>query len=537
MKKILLPAAVAVLSLSISATETPTMGWSSWNTYRVNISDSLIMSQADAMVYNGLRDAGYRYINIDDGYFGGRDEATGSLKFHPTRFPRGLKPVVDHIHSLGLKAGIYSDAGANTCGNYWDKDTIARNVGLYRHEYRDCEMFFNELGFDFIKVDFCGGDAPQNTQRYSLDPQQCYTKIAEAIKATGRDDVRLNVCRWNYPGTWVSDVATSWRTTHDIYCAWESVRDIIAENLYLSAYAGNGRYNDMDMLEIGRTLSDEEDRTHFGMWCIMASPLLIGCDMTTLSPLTLDLLKNPELIALNQDKLGLQAYVVKPSGGGYILVKDIENPEGLTRAVAFYNPTDTTVVMTLDFEEIQLSGKVASRDLYERKDLPKRKNGMTVEVPPHGTRIYRLEGEGRLHRTRYEAETAYLTSYQEIYNPQVLNTPEYVADSRCSNGVKVTRTGVTPINDLLWKNVRCSEAGEYELTVGCLSPEKREFFISVNGGDGYKLKVPGGDEVVSVSVKMPLKAGVNSVRLYNDRELMPDIDFLDVKPLQSVTAE
>lgn len=140
----------------ISAIELPTMGWSSWNTYRINISDSLIMRQADAIVSQGLHDVGYTYINIDDGFFGGRYPQTGRLLIHPTRFPRGLQPVVSHIHSLGLKAGIYSDAGANTCGNWYDKDSIAQGVGLYGHDRQDCDMFFRELGFDFIKIELSG---------------------------------------------------------------------------------------------------------------------------------------------------------------------------------------------------------------------------------------------------------------------------------------------------------------------------------------------------------------------------------------------
>ena len=203
----------AIASTCLAATDTPTMGWSSWNTYRVNISDSLIMRQADALVKTGLDSAGYRYINIDDGYFGGRDSVSGQLKFHPQRFPNGLKPVVDHIHSLGLKAGIYSDAGMNTCGHFWDKDSLGQNVGLYGHDDTDCAMMFGVLGFDFIKVDFCGGDARQNQQKLDLDPEKRYREIRAAIDRTGRKDVRLNVCRWNYPGTWVSEVASSWRTT------------------------------------------------------------------------------------------------------------------------------------------------------------------------------------------------------------------------------------------------------------------------------------------------------------------------------------
>ena len=392
---------------------TPTMGWSSWNTYRVNISDSLIMSQADAMLSSGLKDAGYSYINIDDGYFGGRDESTGQLLIHPLRFPRGLKPVVDHIHSLGLKAGIYSDAGYNTCGNYWDKDTIARCVGLYGHDRQDAEFFFNKIGFDFIKVDFCGGTAWQNNQMLSLNPRERYTAIHDAILSTGRKDVRLNVCRWDYPGTWVSDVASSWRISGDISSRWSSVKNIIGQNLYLSAYAFDGHFNDMDMLEVGRTLTEEEDRTHFGMWCMMSSPLLIGCDLTTIRPETLALLKNERLIALNQDPLLLQAYVVRHDGDSYVLVKDILEREGLTRAVALYNPSDEAVNVSVAMDELCLGGTVKLRDLYSGEYEADITDGvLSREVPAHGLRIYTLEARRRVERTLYEAETAFLTDYQ-----------------------------------------------------------------------------------------------------------------------------
>ena len=225
MKKIILSmmlccglAATTTLAQGSSANSNgPTMGWSSWNTYGVNISDALIRSQADAMVSTGLKDVGYDHINIDDGFFGGRNTSTGELIIHPTRFPNGLKVVADYIHSKGLKAGIYSDAGANTCGNMYNGDELSVNVGLYNYDQHDADFYFTDCGFDFIKVDFCGGDAAQNTQNLALDPQERYTAISQAIAATGRTDVRLNVCRWDYPGTWVHDVAFSWRTTHDIY--------------------------------------------------------------------------------------------------------------------------------------------------------------------------------------------------------------------------------------------------------------------------------------------------------------------------------
>ena len=517
------------------------MGWSSWNTYSINISDSLIMRQADAMVETGLKDVGFKYINIDDGYFGGRDMESGQLLIHPTRFPGGMKPVVDHIHSLGLKAGIYSDAGYNTCGNYWNRDTIAQNVGLYGHERQDAEFFFNELGFDFIKVDFCGGTAWQNNQRLALDPQTRYTAIHEAIEATGRKDVRLNVCRWDYPGTWVSDVSTSWRISGDISSRWQSVKGIIAQSLYLSAYAFDGHFNDMDMLEVGRTMSAEEDRTHFGMWCIMASPLLIGCDMTNLKPETLQLLLNEELIALNQDPLYLQAYVVRHDGDTYVLAKDLLEREGLVRAAALYNPTDDPIVISVDMAELCLTGEVKVRDLFARRDLVPVEAGGTLSlaVPAHGCRIVRLEAQGRAERTLYEAETAYLSSYQELYNSSVVGSAFYQANDLASGRMVATGLGGTPVNDIRWRNVYSDKGGKYTLTFRCIpnarsvTPAGRmgqasggSFYVAVGDGEGQMVRLAGTEGVVDVTVDVTLSAGDNEIRLYNDRGAMPDIDCM-----------
>ncbi len=508
----------------------PTMGWSSWNTYRVNISDSLIMRQADAMVATGLKDAGYNHINIDDGYFGGRDAATGQLLIHPTRFPKGLKPVVDHIHKLGLKAGIYSDAGANTCGSYYDRDTIARGVGFYGHDRQDADYFFKTLGFDFIKVDFCGGNAPQNIDRLALDPQERYTAIRRAIDATGRPDVRLNVCRWDFPGVWVRDVAVSWRISHDISDRWWSLRSIISQSLYLSAYAGGGHYNDMDMLEVGRSMSLEEDRTHFGLWCIMASPLLIGCDLTTLRPETLELLTNPELIALDQDPLGLQAYVAAHEGETYVLVKDLEKRFGTRRAVAFYNPSEEPVRVGVDLRELEFSGPVAVRDLFERRDLGDVSGRLEAEVPPHGTRIFRLDGTERLERTRYEAETAWLSDYQELYNNRVFQTATYTPDEACSGRMAVTQLGYKPTNDLQWREVYSREGGDYTLTLRCFSPEDRTIYLGVGTRNAVTVRVNASPLWQDVSVPVSLSPGVNLIRLCNDRGPMPDVDYMDLQP-------
>lgn len=525
MRKSVLICACLLSSLA-KAYDPPIMGWSSWNTYRVHISDSLIMRQADAMVASGLHEVGYTYVNIDDGYFGGRD-AEGRLTMHPTRFPNGLKGVVEHIHRLGLKAGIYSDAGSNTCGSFWDKDPNGFGVGMYGHEAQDADLFFNELGFDFIKVDFCGGNELQ------LNERQQYTAIHEAIRQTGRDDVRLNVCRWNYPGTWVCEVASSWRISQDIGNNWASVTDIIGQNLYLSAFAGEGHYNDMDMLEIGRGLSEEEERTHFGMWCIMSSPLLIGCDLTTIDPKSLALLKNTELIAVNQDPLGLQAHVVKKVGGTYILVKDVEAYGGTTRVVAFYNPTDAVATMSIALADVELGGSARVRDLIHRRHLPPCEDTLTAEVPAHGTRIYRLEGEKRLERTLYEAETAWLGEYQELSNSLAMGTATFTPAINCSGEMMVSGLGGRESNDLQWRNIYSRRGGFYTMQIGLVGDEGESCCVSVNGrliSNDAALPCDSG-ETGTVSMRVKLRKGLNTIRLHNAAGPMPDVDYMKLQPL------
>ena len=530
MKKLLVLCCLMTTQAGLMAQNGPTMGWSSWNTYGVNINDGLIRRQADAMVSTGLKDVGYDHINIDDGFFGGRNTETGELLIHPTRFPNGLKPVADYIHQKGLKAGIYSDAGANTCGNMYNGDELSVNVGLYNYDQRDADFYFKECGFDFIKVDFCGGDAPQNKQHLALDPQERYTAISQAIKKTGRDDVRLNVCRWNYPGTWIHDVAFSWRTTGDIWDGWKSVKGILAENLYMSAYAFDGRFNDMDMLEVGRSMSTEEDKTHFGMWCIMNSPLLIGCDLTSIRSTALALLKNEELIALNQDPLCQQAYIVALSNGCYVLVKDVEAQNGTKRAFAIYNPNDIAKKASVEFSDLCLGGRVTLRDLFLKRNVGEYTERMEVAVPAHGTRIYLAEAEQRLERTRYEAETAYISDYQELKNNVAEKTGVYEYADYCSCGLKAGWLGQSEQNDLVWRDVYSDRGGEYTLSIAFISGENRNISVDVNGRRVRTVNVSSGgwDVVGKKDITVQLQKGRNTIRLSNPSNWMPDIDYIDL---------
>ena len=500
----------------------PLMGWSSWNTYHVNINEELIKKQADALVATGLKDAGYTNINVDDGFFGHRDE-TGKMHAHPERFPNGMRVVSDYIHSLGLKAGIYSDAGDNTCGSIYDDDPNGVGAGLYGHEQQDMDLYLKEWNYDFIKIDYCGA------KELGLDEEKRYTAICEAIKNTGRTDVSINICRWAFPGTWAKRLARSWRISPDIRPNWSSVKHIIEKNLYLSAYAGEGHYNDMDMLEVGRGMSSIEDETHFGMWCIMSSPLLIGCDLTTIPDTTLALLKNPELIALNQDPLSLQAYVVQREGDAYVLVKDLKQKRGTVRAVAFYNASDSIHTFRIALKDLELGGKVWVRDVVKRTDLGETEDEYTCTVPAHGVLICLMEAEQRLEPERYEAEWAYLPCFDDLgKQPKPVL---YLASPQCSGGMKVFQLGGRKENYAEWPEVYSEEGGSYEMTIRYCSPLPRKLEVWVNG-TLYELPglISGSSDIVSeVTLPITLTAGNNVVRMGSRYGWAPDIDCFLLK--------
>ena len=501
------------------------MGWSSWNTYRVNISDSLIKRQADAMVGQGLKDAGYTYINVDDGFFGYRDEQ-GNLCTHPQRFPNGMKAVADYIHSKGLKAGIYSDAGGNTCGSLWDKDMNGVGVGLYGHEHQDADLFFNRWGFDFIKIDYCGAG-----QQLELDEQKRYTEIVKAIRETAGKNVSVNICRWAFPGTWAKDLARSWRISPDIAPDWGSVKAIIHKNLYLSAYAGGGHYNDMDMLEIGRGLKPEEEEVHFGMWCIMSSPLLIGCDLTTIPESSLNLLKNKELIALNQDPLGLQAYVAQHEGAGYVLVKDIGQKRGKVRAVALYNPSDEVCAFSVPLSVLELGGKVAVRDLVKQRDEKKVRDSLCYDVPPHSVKILRLKAEERLEPRHYEAEWAWLPCFDDLAKRS--RGVAYKPYGKASGGMIVSNLGGEAANYAEWKEVYSENGGKYRMRIAYVPAQgnarevkDRRLEVEINGQKTCitELESDPAQGVCHVTLPVDLRRGYNSIKMGSAYTWTPDID-------------
>ena len=524
------------LNAQTRSIDPPIMGWSSWNTYRVNINEDLIKKQADAMVSQGLKEVGYSFVNVDDGFFGYRDEK-GVLHAHAERFPNGMKPIADYIHSLGLKAGLYSEAGANTCGSIWDADKNGIGVGLYGYERQDADLFFNQWGFDFIKIDYCGAG-----QQLELDEKERYTTIVNAIREVCDRNISLNICRWAYPGTWVKALARSWRISGDIAPTWGHIKHIVSKNLYLSAFAGNGHYNDMDMLEVGRGLKPEEDETHFGLWCIMSSPLMIGCDLTTIPEATLKLLTNPELIALNQDPLGLQAYVAQYENGGYTLVKDIKQKRGKVRAVALYNPTDTICSFRIPLSTLELSGKTKIRDLVLCKDERPVQDFIMFDVVPHGVKILRLEGEKRIEPIRYEAEQAYLNLFDDLGKRKRGVT--FMPSSYASGKMTVINLGGQEDNYAQWDNVYSEKGGQYLMDIyyapikkGRSSIKEREINdyrmeISVNG-NMFCLKDFESEEskgIRRIQHTINLKKGYNTIKIGSRYTWVPDLDCFTLTP-------
>ena len=506
----------------------PLMGWSSWNCFGLDINPEKIVSQAVAMASNGLKTAGYLYVNTDDGFFDGHDEK-GVLKWNLKRFPEGMKPVADGIHAQGLKAGIYSDAGEDMCGG-------SKGSGLYGHDAADCDLHFKQLGFDYIKVDYCGG------AKLGLDERARYTEISKAIRATGRD-VKFNVCRWAFPGTWISDVADSWRVTGDIRASWQSVRSLFSKGLPLSAYASTGHYNDLDMLEVGHAadwkpafdgdtgLSELEETAHFGLWCIMSSPLVLGCDLRAMPEASLKLVTNPYLLAMNANDLGLQAYPVRTDGDVVTVVKDAGERYGLSRYVAVVNLGDVDAKAKLNLDELDLGGRAYVADLVEKAEIGSFEKTMELKLKPHEAKFYRLFAEKRLARRVYRADASWMRNFDclgwnkdgPLYMMMQPGPGEGYASVTAAVGL-----GRRPDNDLIWRDVCLFEKGAYKLSFDVVSNEPRTFFVSIDGGKPVELKVPAARWVQSVSFDVDLAAGAHEVRLFNDRAGVPAIVSMTV---------
>jgi len=374
-------------SVSKGLALTPPMGRNTWNKFACNVSDELVRGMADAMVKSGMKDAGYQYIVIDDCWQVSRN-ADGSIVADAQRFPNGMKAVADYVHSLGLKFGIYSDAGALTCQK--------RPAGL-GHEYQDARTYAS-WGVDYLKYDWCNTLPGQNAQ-------SSYANIRQALDASGRPIV-LSICEWgkNQPWLWGKSAGGNlWRTTDDIQDRWagrkewnpgqccsNGMLDIVDLNADLYSYAGPGHWNDPDMLEVGNGgMTNTEYRSHFSLWALMAAPLMAGNDLRSMTPEIRDILTNKEVIAINQDAMGRQGRRVWKDGDFEVWGKQLQSGD---RAVILLNRGASSHEITVTWEQMgyppHLSAAV--RDLWTHKDLGKFSGKFSAQVESHGVAMLTL---------------------------------------------------------------------------------------------------------------------------------------------------
>ena len=366
---------------------TPPMGWNSWNKFGCkDLNEKVVRSTADTMAANGMKDAGYQYVNLDDCWQISRD-ASGNIVPDPGKFPSGIKALADYIHSKGLKLGLYTDVGVTTC---------ALRPGSIGHEYQDA-LQYAAWGVDYLKEDWCNTLPGQSGESsYTL----MRNALAAASAKTGRP-ILFSLCEWgsNKPWLWAGSVGNTWRATGDIQDCWSCKRswggfgisEIIdlVEPLY--SYAGPGHWNDPDMLEIGNGgMTDTEYRSHFSLWALLAAPLLAGNDIANMSPETREILLNKDVIAVDQDPMGIQGHRVYKAGDLEVWSKQLADGG---RAVILLNRGTSPAQITAHWTDIgypaTLQAKV--RDLWIHRDLSPATGSYSTQVPSHGVTMLRVE--------------------------------------------------------------------------------------------------------------------------------------------------
>jgi alpha-galactosidase len=373
--------------------KTPPMGWNSWNKFGCNVSEQLIRETADALVASGMKDAGYVYVNIDDCWHGQRD-ARGFIHEDPKRFPSGMKALADYVHSKGLKLGIYSDAGWKTCGGH---------PGSRGHEFQDA-LTYAGWGVDYLKYDWC------NTE--GLKAEGAYLTMRDALYAAGRPVV-LSICEWgtDKPWDWGPKMGHLWRTTGDIYNCFDCVKDhgtwkqfgvlsILDMQKGLREHAGPGHWNDPDMLEVGNGMPVNEDRAHFSMWAMLAAPLIAGNDLRSMSAETRGVLTNREVIAVNQDALGVEGFQYSAKDGVEVWFKPLEGGDW---AMTVLNRNASARRVSFDWKAEKVSDALSKRDarfdstvyslrdLWAGRDAGDTRRALGTEVPAHDVLMLRLK--------------------------------------------------------------------------------------------------------------------------------------------------
>lgn len=433
----------------VGTSPTPPMGWSSWNAFRVDISEQKVLDSARVIVDSGLAQAGYRSINVDDGWWLKRRTTDGRLQVRTGLFPSAnlgagkdssLRPFTDRIHAMGLKAGLYTDIGRNACSQAYDADspnlpegTLAeREVGLMGFMRQDVALFFGEWNFDFLKVDGCGlssygRDRPHvaSGQYREVRPtlvegsinqsdvegtRKLYAGLRGALREVRpQGDYVLSVCLWGTANVraWGQDYGTMWRTSRDIWKGFSQMVhnfDTVATREF---YAGPGRWNDPDMLEIGNGDFDGhhllEARTHLGLWAIAAAPLMIGTDLSKASPALIDVLKAPEVVAINQDPAGHQGVIAYADSDRQILVKTLADGR---KAVLLFNRTGAPAKFTLTAEHLKMdaTAPVALRDAWARADAGTFTGQREFELQPREALLFTATGRHKLPRGYFVSE-------------------------------------------------------------------------------------------------------------------------------------
>jgi alpha-galactosidase len=366
----------------------PPMGWNTWNTFAENINEELILSSADTIVSSGLKDAGYEYIVIDNCWALRERDKNGKLVADPVKFPHGMKYVADYIHGKGLKFGMYSCCGTMTCAGY---------PASYDHEFQDAATFA-EWGVDFLKYDYC-------FRPWSQEGKLLYRRMGLALANCGRD-ILFSGCSWGHDKTyeWIrSTGANMWRSTGDINDTWESVKNLIQLQYDILPYGGQGCFNDMDMLIVGmngrgnvgiKGCTEDEYKLHFAAWCLLGSPLMIGCDIRNMDDSAKAILTNKDLIEIQQDPRCAQPYLV-PCGNPDVptFVRHLANGD---LAVGFFNLSDSPVYTWVTTEDLSVpfvQGKtLEGKELYTGETL-RAFNG-TLRVPDlkgHSCKVFRMK--------------------------------------------------------------------------------------------------------------------------------------------------
>ena len=358
---------------------TPPMGWNSWNRFACDVNEQVVRGAADAMAASGMRDAGYQYVIIDDCWQGERD-AAGNIQADAKRFPSGIKALADYIHAKGLKFGIYSDVGYHTCG---------LRPASRGHEFQDAAQYA-AWGVDYLKYDWC--------EAGELNGKEAYTTMSDALRASGRPIV-FSLCEWgtNKPWLWATNIGNLWRTTGDIYDKWEGtdryrrgMLNILDQQVGLDGYAGPGHWNDPDMLEVGNGgMTDAEYRAHFSLWAILAAPLIAGNDLAHMTPAIHDILTNHEVIAVDQDALGIEGRRVIRDGDREVWARPLK---GGARAVVLLNRRAAPQTISVSWEALGYPAdlKASVRDLWTGQVAAKVSGSYSAQVPPHAVVMVRV---------------------------------------------------------------------------------------------------------------------------------------------------